>query len=77
MKIFNIEVSEQLIVSLLAYLMICLLLLHFKPSVMFTRDGQFKKFGSGNIKTNTVFPYWFVCTLFGLSVYFLYTKFYV
>jgi len=76
MKLFNFDVSEALIVSLFSMLVAVGLLLHFRPNVMFTLDGQFKKFGTGNTNINTLFPFWLVVSVFSISVYYLYTLFY-
>ena len=55
MKLFNFEVSESLVVGLLSIFIFGSMLLHYKPSVMFTQDGQFKKFGTGNTNINTLY----------------------
>ena len=77
MKLFNFEVSESLVVGLLSIFIFGSMLLHYKPSVMFTQDGQFKKFGTGNTNVNTLFPFWLVLSVFSISVYFAYTVFYL
>ena len=76
MKLFNFDISEALIVAIFSMMVVVSLLLHFKPHVMFTLDGQFKKFGTGNTQTNTLFPFWLVVTTFSIAVYYMYTLFY-
>ena len=76
MKLFSFEVSEALVVAIFFLMAIVSLLLQFKPGVMFTSTGQFKKFGTGNIAVNTLFPFWLVATVFGVSVYSAYSMFY-
>ena len=76
MKLFNIEITESLIVGLFAIFIISSMLLFYKPAFMFTENGQFKKFGTGNKNVNTLFPFWLVISILSSLVYFLYTLFY-
>jgi len=76
MKLFNFEVSESLVVGLMSIFIVGSMLLHYKPSVMFTEDGQFKKFGTGDTLRNTLFPFWLIISIFSISVYAGYTLFY-
>ena len=76
MKLFNFEISESLVVGLFSVLIFSSLLLFYRPYVMFAENGEFKKFGTGNTKTNTLFPFWLVLTVFSILVYFGYTMFY-
>ena len=50
-------------------LLFCYVLYSYKHEKMFTESGDFKTFGLH--KDETVFPYWLVTTLIGLSGYYL------
>jgi len=76
MKLFNFEVSESLVVGLFSVLILSSLLLFYRPRVMFSENNQFKKFGTGNTQTNTLFPFWLVVSVFSIMIYFVYTMFY-
>ena len=73
MKLFDFEISESLVVGLFSLFIVGSLLLHYKPSVMFTEDLQFKKFGTGDTSKNTLFPFWLVISVFSISIYTMYT----
>ena len=73
MKLFNFNLSESLVVGLMSLFLTSSLLLHYKPSVMFTANGQFKKFGTGDAQKNTLFPFWLVISVVSISIYCMYT----
>jgi multisubunit Na+/H+ antiporter MnhB subunit len=72
MKLFNFNLSESLVVGLIALLVTSSLLLHYRPRIMFTEDYKFKKFGTGNTSINTLFPFWLVITVLSIAVYVMY-----
>lgn len=49
------------------------LVLHFKPSLMFTEKGQWKEFGYQRGPRFTIFPFWLFAVLWGFSSYLLAT----
>ena len=61
-------------ISILLFLVIFTLIHHFKPALLYTKDGGFRQFGVG-YKQKTVVPIWLVaiflailCYLFVLSL---------
>ena len=57
--------------SIIIYLAGCMILYELKLPIMFHVDGSMKKFGLQ--QNETVFPYWLVITLVGLTSYYLLT----
>ena len=43
--------------------------LFFRPSLMFHRDGRWKEFGIGDIDGGTVFPFWLFCIVWAAVSY--------
>ena len=64
-----LDFDSHLITALIIYLVSCYVLYSYKHEKMFTEEGDFKTFGLH--KDETVFPYWLVTTLIGLSGYYL------
>ena len=56
---------------LLFYVLLCVALYHLKPDIMFHKDGTFKCFGTGPLKT--IAPFWLV-TLMGGILFYIYTR---
>lgn len=63
---FNLD--SNLITAIIIYLGSCYTLYNFKHNKMFDEQGNFKTFGLG--KNETVFPFWLITTLIGLSSYY-------
>jgi len=63
------EITNTLKISVLIYLGACMLLYEMKPPVMFLPDGTMKKFGLR--ENESVFPYWLVTTIIGITSYYL------
>jgi hypothetical protein len=62
---FNLDFSTQLIIFL--YIIISISLYYLKPKIMFSSDGNMKKFGTGFDKTIFYYPY--VIIIIGLVLY--------
>jgi hypothetical protein len=63
---FNLD--GNIITSLIIYLAGCIILYNYKHDKMFDENGDFKSFGLGS--EETIFPYWLVTSLIGLSCYY-------
>jgi len=63
---FNLD--GTIITSLIIYLIGCGVLYNYKHEAMFDKNGDFKSFGLG--KEETIFPFWLVTSLIGLSCYY-------
>lgn len=57
-----------LLLSMILYLIGIALLLFFRPSLMFHKDGRWKEFGIGNDET-TIFPVWMFCIAWAVLSY--------
>ena len=63
------EYNDNLIYSIVIYLIICYILYNSKNNLMFDNKGKFKQFG---LQPNmTVFPFWLVALVLGISVYYM------
>jgi len=62
------DFDSNLITAILIYLGSCYALYAYKHEKMFDESGNFKTFGLH--RDETVFPYWLVTTLIGLSSYY-------
>lgn len=62
---FNLDFSTQLIIFL--YIIISIGIYFLKPKIMFSNDGNMKKFGTGFDKTIFYYPY--VIIIIGLVLY--------
>ena len=60
------EIDNTLKTILVIYLSICILLYQMKLEIMFTNDGKFKQFGTGQ---GTIYPFWLVSLVIGLVIY--------
>jgi hypothetical protein len=63
---FNLD--GNIITSLIIYLASCVVLYNYKHEKMFDENGDFKSFGLGS--EETIFPYWLITSLIGLSCYY-------
>ena len=63
------EITDTLKYSIVIYIVGALLIYEMKPSIMFADDGTMKHFGLH--ETETVFPFWLVITILGISSYYL------
>lgn len=63
------EYNDNLIYSAIIYLIICYILYTSKNKYMFTDGGNFKQFGLK--PTETIFPFWLVALVLGISVYYI------
>ena len=63
--------DSNLVTAIIIYLGSCYALYNFKHSKMFDESGNFKTFGLG--KDETVFPYWLVISIIGLTSYYIIT----
>ena len=66
-----LDFDKHIKITLLIYLFICGMLYYIKPSMMFTSNGDFKKFGMGDKRYNTIFPYWLVSTMLAFMVFYI------
>jgi hypothetical protein len=66
-----LQLDRHMKLTLLIYLFICIALYYLKPAMMFSPNGGFKKFGFGDKRYNTVFPYWLVTTMMGFMVFYI------
>ncbi len=58
-----------LLLSALVYLTGVVLVLYFKPALMFYEDGRWKEFGLTNGEKYTVFPFWLFCIAWSIVSY--------
>ena len=63
---FNLD--SNLITALVIYLGSCFVFYTYKYDKMFDESGDFKSFGLG--QDETVFPYWLVTSMIGISSYY-------
>jgi len=54
---------------MILYLTGIAVVLFFRPSLMFHRDGRWKEFGVGDIDGGTVFPFWLFCIIWAAVSY--------
>tara|TARA_B100000900_G_scaffold413589_1_gene437953 strand:- start:4946 stop:5182 length:237 start_codon:yes stop_codon:yes gene_type:complete len=60
--------DENLITSIIIYLGACYVLYNYKSEKMFDESGNFKTFGLN--KDETIFPFWLITSLIGISCYY-------
>ena len=63
------EYNDNLIYSIVIYLIICYILYSSKNKYMFDNNGKFKQFGLK--QHETIFPFWLVSLVLGISVYYI------
>jgi len=63
------DFDEKLVISLFIYLLSCYLLYTVKHPKMFDDNGHFKCFGLH--EGETIYPFWLVTTLIGITSYYL------
>ena len=64
-----LEYNDNLIYTIVIYLITCYVLYNSKTKLMFDDNGKFKQFG---LKPNeTIFPFWLVALVLGISVYYV------
>tara|TARA_B100000902_G_C27231069_1_gene874863 strand:+ start:531 stop:758 length:228 start_codon:yes stop_codon:yes gene_type:complete len=63
------EIDETLMKVLFIYLLSCYMLYTIKHPKMFHENGDFKCFGLHH--DETVYPFWLVTTLIGITSYYL------
>lgn len=58
-------------ITLVIYVVIVILILYYKPSFLFQDKKKhiLKKFGTGNKKTKTIFPLWFILLITAVLIY--------
>jgi hypothetical protein len=59
----------MLLVSCFIYLLGVVLVLYFKPSLMFDDDGVWKEFSLSQDDKHTWFPFWLFCILWAILSY--------
>ena len=64
-----------LLVSCFFYLLGVVILLYFKPSFMFDKDGMWKEFGLVQSEKHTWFPVWLFCIVWAIISYALFSFF--
>ena len=62
------DFDSNLVLAIMIYLGSCYALYNYKHNKMFDESGNFKTFGLS--KDETVFPFWLVTTLIGISSYY-------
>ena len=62
------EYNDNLIYSIVIYLIICYVLYNSKNKYMFNENGKFKQFGLK--PSETIFPFWLVALVLGICVYY-------
>ena len=63
--------DNTLKITLVIYVVIAFLILYYKPSFLFQdkKKNILKKFGTGNKKTKTIFPLWFILFITAILIY--------
>lgn len=64
-----VEFDDTLKTALVVYAFACYGLYSLKHEKMFNEQGHFRRFGLHN--GETIFPYWLVTTVIGLSTYYI------
>ena len=64
-----VNFDKNLITSIIIYLSSCAIFYNYKPEKMFDEDKNFKSFGLN--KDETIFPFWLITSLIGISSYYL------
>lgn len=60
---------RTLLFSMILYLTGIAVILFFRPSLMFHRDGRWKEFGIGDVDGGTIFPFWLFCIVWAAVSY--------
>tara|TARA_E500000178_G_scaffold309008_1_gene323028 strand:+ start:896 stop:1141 length:246 start_codon:yes stop_codon:yes gene_type:complete len=63
-----LNLDGNIITALIIYLASCYILYNYKHEKMFDENGNFKTFGLG--REETIFPFWLITTLIGISCYY-------
>ena len=63
-----VDFDSNLVLAILIYLGSCFVLYNYKHENIFDESGNFKSFGLS--KDETVFPYWLVTSMIGISSYY-------
>ncbi len=63
---FNLD--GNIITALIIYIGACFVLYNYKHPSMFDENNDFKSFGLGS--EETIFPFWLVSSLIGISCYY-------
>ena len=66
-----LQLGKHIKLTIIIYVLIGIILYYLKPAMMFSPNGDFKKFGMGDKRYNTVFPYWLVTTMMGFMVFYI------
>ena len=67
--------NNQVLVSILLFLMFFFLIQYDKPSFLYNADGSIRKFGVG-YKNKTILPVWLFSLILGILCY-IFIKYYV
>ena len=59
----------MLLLSCFLYLLGVVIILYFKPSLMFDKEGSWKEFGLKLTERHTWFPFWLFCILWAILSY--------
>ena len=62
-----IKLNNTLKFTIISYIIFSYSIYTIKPNIMFDNDQSFKKFGLS--KSETIYPFWLVTTVFGFIVY--------
>jgi len=62
-----LDIDKNLQPVILFYILLCIILYHNKPDLMFREDGSLKPFGTG--KGKTIAPFWLIALLGGIIFY--------
>ena len=63
-----VDFDSNLVLAILIYFGSCYVLYNYKHDKIFDESGNFKSFGLS--KDETVFPYWLVTSMIGISSYY-------
>ena len=61
--------KQMLLLTCFFYLLGVVIILYFKPELMFDKDGMWKEFGLTLNEKHTWFPFWLFCILWAILCY--------
>jgi len=67
--------QNQILVSIILFLLFFFLIQYDKPSYLYNTDGSLRKFGVG-YKNKTILPIWLLALLLGILCY-IFIKYYI
>ena len=63
------QIENSLTISIILYLFLISLVIYLKPKLIFTEDGDIKKFGTGNRKT--IYPLWLIVLITSIISFYI------